>query len=104
MAILKITDASGRQWQHELVPQAPCTVGRAPDNVIVLDDPRASRYHAHVKSGDDGSFTMVDGAMVNGQIRRSANKVFINGEPRYEQPLKNGVNERDLRLLNRPRV
>src|SRR5436190_721213 len=90
MAILKITDASGRQWQHELVPQAPCTVGRAPDNVVVLDDPRASRYHAHVKPGEDGSFMVVDGAIINGQLRRSANKVFINGEPRYEQPLKNG--------------
>jgi adenylate cyclase len=90
MALLKITDASGRQWQHTLVSQGSCTVGRAPDNTIVLDDPRASRYHAHVKSGDDGSFTMVDGTIVSGQVRRSANKVFINGEPRYEQPLKNG--------------
>lgn len=90
MAFLKITDASGRQWQHTLAAHAPCTIGRAPDNVVVLDDPRASRYHAHVRAGEDGSFLMVDGAMVNGQLRRSANKVFINGEPRYEQPLKNG--------------
>ena len=90
MALLKITDASGRQWQHTLVPQASCTIGRAPDNTIVLDDPRASRYHAHVKSGEDAAFMMVDGTIVNGQVRRSANKVFINGEPRYEQQLKNG--------------
>jgi adenylate cyclase len=90
MAILKITDASGRQWQHTLAVQAPCTIGRAPDNVVVLDDPRASRYHAHVKAGEEGSFMVVDGAIINGQLRRSANKVFINGEPRYEQPLKNG--------------
>jgi len=90
MAILKITDASGRQWQHTLAVQAPCTIGRAPDNVVVLDDPRASRYHAHVKAGEEGSFLVVDGAIINGQLRRSANKVFINGEPRYEQPLKNG--------------
>jgi adenylate cyclase len=90
MAFLKITDASGRQWQHTLAAHAPCTIGRAPDNVVVLDDPRASRYHAHVRAGEDGSFLMVDGALVNGQLRRSANKVFINGEPRYEQPLKNG--------------
>ncbi|HEV7395352.1 MAG TPA: FHA domain-containing protein, partial [Pyrinomonadaceae bacterium] len=90
MAILKITDASGRQWQHTLAAHAPCTIGRAPDNVVVLDDPRASRYHAHVRAGENGSFLMVDGALVNGQLRRSANKVFINGEPRYEEPLKNG--------------
>jgi adenylate cyclase len=90
MAHLKITDASGRQWQHTLTPQAMCTIGRAPDNLVVLDDPRASRYHAHITSSGDGSFTVVDGAIVNGQLRRSANKVFVNGEQRFELPLKNG--------------
>src|SRR5262247_2394976 len=90
MAQLKITDASGRQWQFSFVPQAICTIGRAPDNSVVLDDPRASRYHAHIKHADGGAFAIVDGAMINGQLRRSANKVFINGEPRFEQQLKNG--------------
>ena len=90
MALLKITDASGRQWQYSFVPGAACTIGRAPDNAVVIDDPRASRYHAHIKSADEGSFTIVDGALINGQLRRSANKVFINGEPRYEHRLKNG--------------
>jgi adenylate cyclase len=90
MALLEITDASGRQWQYTLTSQSVCTIGRAPDNIVVLDDPRASRYHAHVKAGDDGGFILVDGAAIGGQLRRSANKVFINGEPRYEQPLKNG--------------
>ncbi len=90
MALLKITDASGRQWQFNLLQQGGCTIGRAPDNTVVLDDPRASRYHAHIKSADDGSYVIVDGAVVNGQLRRSANKVFINGEPHYEHLLKNG--------------
>lgn len=90
MAHLKITDASGRQWQFSFLPQVACTIGRAPDNTVVLDDPRASRYHAHVNQTDDGTFTIVDGAVINGQLRRSANKVFINGEPRFEQQLKNG--------------
>src|SRR5215203_4957549 len=89
MAHLKITDASGRQWQFSLAPQVACTIGRAPDNGIVLDDPRASRYHAHVNQTENGTFTIVDGAVVNGQLRRSANKVFINGEPRFEHQLKN---------------
>ena len=48
MAHLKITDASGRQWQFSFLPNVACTIGRAPDNSVVLDDPRASRYHAHV--------------------------------------------------------
>ena len=43
MAQLKITDASGRQTQHKLGTQTACLIGRAPDNQIVLDDPRASR-------------------------------------------------------------
>jgi adenylate cyclase len=90
MALLKITDASGRQWQHGLQAQATCTIGRAPDNTVVLDDPRASRYHAHIKSADDGSFVLVDGAVINGQLRRSANKVFINGSPYSDHILKNG--------------
>src|SRR6185295_4257568 len=89
MALLKITDASGRQWEYPLT-NAPCTIGRAPDNTVVLDDPRASRYHAHIKPGDDGTFTMIDGAMINGELRRSANKVFVNGGPHYEHQLKNG--------------
>ncbi len=65
-------------------------IGRAPDNQIVLDDPRASRHHAHIKATDDGSFAIVDGVMVNGQIKRSANHVFVNGEQRFEHPLKDG--------------
>jgi adenylate cyclase len=90
MAHLKITDASGRQWQFSFLPNLACTIGRAPDNTVVLDDPRASRYHAHINQAENGNFTIVDGAVINGQLRRSANKVFINGEPQFEQQLKNG--------------
>ena len=90
MADLKITDASGRQWKFEFLPKTTCTIGRAPDNSVVLDDPRASRYHAHITQSENGVFTIVDGAMINNQLRRSANKVFINGEPRFDQQLKNG--------------
>jgi adenylate cyclase len=89
MAVLKIIDASGREWEYPLTPQSPCTIGRAPDNCVVLDDPRASRHHAFIKS-EDGTFTIVDGVRMGGEIRRSANKVFINGEPHYEHQLTNG--------------
>ena len=90
MAHLKITDASGREWRFTFTPDSVCTIGRAPDNTVVLDDPRASRYHAHVKTADDGSFTIIDGAVIGGQLRRSANKVFINGASEYEHKLING--------------
>jgi len=90
MAVLKVTDASGRQAQHQLNNRVNCMIGRAPDNQIVLDDPRASRHHAHIRANEDGGFTLVDGAVVNGQIKRSANKVFVNGEQKFEHPLKDG--------------
>src|SRR5262252_7963028 len=77
MALLRTTDASGRQGQYQLNIKMPCTIGRAPDNQIVLDDPRASRHHAHIKPNDDGAFVIVDGYYVNGQIHRSANKVYV---------------------------
>jgi adenylate cyclase len=89
MALLKITDASGRQWEYSFLTQGICTIGRAPDNTVVLDDPRASRYHAHVKAVEDGTFMLVDGAIINGELRRSANKVFVNGGAHYEHQLKN---------------
>src|SRR5438128_1285227 len=90
MAVLKVTDASGRQAQHQLNARVNCMIGRAPDNPIVLDDPRASRHHAHIRANDDSSFTIVDGVIVNGQIKRSANKVFVNGEQKFDHPLKDG--------------
>lgn len=90
MALLKVTDASGRQAQHQLTSGTPCMIGRAPDNQIVLDDPRASRHHAHIRADEDGSFMIVDGVVVNGQVKRSANKVFVNGEQKFEHPLKDG--------------
>jgi adenylate cyclase len=90
MALLKIIDASGREWQLTLTPQAACTIGRAPDNAVVLDDPRASRHHAHIKSDNESSYMIVDGVNIGGQLRRSANKVFINGEAREEHQLVHG--------------
>lgn len=90
MALLKVTDASGRQTQTQLNARMTCTIGRAPDNHVVLDDPRASRHHAHIKPNDDGSFTIIDGIFVNGQIKRSANKMFVNGEQKFEQQLRDG--------------
>ena len=90
MALLKVTDASGRQSQHQLNSNGLCMIGRAPDNQVVLDDPRASRHHAHIRATGDGSFMIVDGINQGGQLRRSANKLFVNGEQKYEHALKDG--------------
>lgn len=86
MALLHITDAGGRAWQLPLSPQGVCTIGRAPDNGVVLNDPRASRYHAHVRFRH-GSYVLFDGSLDG---KPSANHVFVNGEQRLEHPLRDG--------------
>jgi adenylate cyclase len=90
MALLKITDASGRQSQYKLSQKVICMIGRAPDNQIVLDDPRASRHHAHITKDDEGGFLIIDGALLDGELKRSANKVFVNGEQQFEHVLRDG--------------
>jgi adenylate cyclase len=86
MALLHITDAGGRAWQLPLPPKGACTIGRAPDNRVVLNDPRASRYHAHIKT-QDGAYVIVDGGLDG---KPSANHLFVNGEQRREHPLRDG--------------
>jgi adenylate cyclase len=91
MAFIKVTDASGREWQYALNPQVVCTIGRAPDNCIVLDDPRASRHHAHLKfDAQKQGYQIIDGVVENDHLRRSANKVFVNGQPQFEYMLTAG--------------
>lgn len=89
MALLKIKDASGRQWQYPLSPQSVCTIGRATDNSVVLDDPRASRYHAHIVYRND-AYVIIDGRQAGPSIQRSSNKVLINGQPFQEHALADG--------------
>jgi len=78
MAILKITDASGRSGNTAFTP-ATCTLPR-PDNTVVWMTfaPRAitrtsNRY-------EDGTFTLVDGAGNQRELVASANKVFSTAD------------------------
>lgn len=89
MAVLKITDAVGREWQRALTVDELCTIGRASDNCVVLNDPRASRFHAHIQFRN-GTFVIIDGNTIGGQFRRSVNKLFVNGEMRHEHALADG--------------
>jgi adenylate cyclase len=89
MALLKIKDASGRQWQYPLSPESICTIGRATDNSVVLDDPRASRYHAYIEFRD-AAYHIIDGRKTGPLIQRSSNKVLINGQPFQEHLLSDG--------------
>jgi adenylate cyclase len=89
MPLLQITDAGGRQWEYILSPQTPCTIGRAADNSVALDDPRASRYHAHIKF-DAGAYVLVDGVMVGAELKRSPNRALVNGRTQDAHRLKDG--------------
>jgi adenylate cyclase len=88
-AILKITEASGKSWEINLLPRISYSIGRAKDNDIVLNDRKASRRHAQiVGQGDD--FKLIDGYYANGEIQRSVNRVFVNGVPLLEKVLEPG--------------
>jgi adenylate cyclase len=89
MFLLKIIDASGRQWQYELKTKANCSIGRALDNSVTLEDPRVSRHHAFIKHIDN-EFAIVDGVMSGFEAKRSSNKVLVNGQQHDECRLRHG--------------
>jgi len=86
-AILKITDASGRSWEVNLLPGAVYNIGRSKDNDIVLNDRRVSRRHAHVVAENAG-VKIVDGFAAGNAIQRSVNRVFVNNIPKLEKTLE----------------
>lgn len=88
-AILKITDASQRSWEINLSPGETYSIGRAKENHVVLNDRRVSRRHAHLVA-EAGNFRIVDGFVENGEVKRSVNRVFVNGVPQLEKKLESG--------------
>ena len=88
-AILKITDASGKSWEVNLLPDTIYNIGRAKENDIVLNDRRVSRRHAHLVA-EASSCKIVDGYLENGKIQRSVNRVFVNNVPQFEKTLEQG--------------
>ncbi len=86
-ATLKITDASGKNWEVELLSGKTYNIGRAKDNDIVLNDRRVSRHHAHVIA-EASNFKIIDGYNVNGEILRSVNRVFVNNVAQFEKTLE----------------
>lgn len=86
---LKITEASGKESEFNLTPNSVYMIGRAKENDIVLNDRRVSRKHAHIRGGSL-EYTVIDGYLQDGEIKRSANKVFVNGAPVLEHTLRPG--------------
>jgi len=85
-ATLTITEPTGRSWQTTIEIGKICTLGRAKENDIVLNDRRVSRKHAFI-FGDGTEFKVVDGYVENGQLYRSVNHVFVNGAMQLEHQL-----------------
>ena len=58
------------------------TLGRAPNNNIVIPDPSVSRLHALVKRNDDGVFMLLDAGSTNGSsVNGTAIAVRGRGAP-----------------------
>jgi adenylate cyclase len=66
-----------------------CTIGRAKENDVVLNDRRVSRKHAFIVADGD-AFKIVDGYIEEGQLLRSVNHVFVNGSMQLEARLGDG--------------
>lgn len=88
-SILKITEATGNSWDFELAPNSVYTIGRAKENDIVLNDRRVSRHHAQV-AAENGSYKIIDGYITGGELKRSVNRVFVNGIPHLDKILESG--------------
>ena len=66
-----------------------CTIGRAKENDVVLNDRRVSRKHAFIVAEGD-AFKIIDGYVEEGQLLRSVNHVFVNGTMQLEALLGDG--------------
>ncbi len=65
------------------------SIGRAKESDILLNDRRVSRKHAFI-TADAQNYTLIDGFVENGQLYRSVNHVFINGNMHLECVLSDG--------------
>lgn len=73
----------------QVAPDKHWTIGRAKENDIVLNDRRVSRKHAFI-TFDHKDFKIVDGSIEGGQLVRSVNHVFVNGNVVLEHKLVEG--------------
>ena len=103
IAILKIKEVDGGVWEVNLLSDSTYTIGRGKENDIVLRDRRVSRRHAQI-STIGGQPVIIDGYVENGELKRSINRVFVNGQPQYEKILDQGdvitIGETSLEFRN----
>ncbi len=79
MAYLEFhTPEGSRRYE---IAQEPITIGRHPDNMVIIRDERSSRFHCVVEPSEAG-FDLRD--------LKSRNGTKLNGEKVKRQPLRNG--------------
>ena len=84
-AYLVIRDGGAWRDLYRLDPRAVTTLGRAPDNRIVLHDDRASRRHAEVTC-TGGAWSLRDLDSRNGtRVSRGGERLDVTGEVRLEE-------------------
>lgn len=68
--VVPVADPSGRGGAAVAFtrPGGPITIGRAPDNAIVIHDPMVSAHHARVVQRPDGSYLIEDLHSTNGSF------------------------------------
>ncbi|WP_280359048.1 FHA domain-containing protein [Nocardia otitidiscaviarum] len=76
--------SEGPVARADRLPAGGLTIGRTPDNQIVVNDPLASRKHARLIAGNQGGLTIED--------LGSANGTFVNGRRQQQAELR----ERDI--------
>jgi predicted component of type VI protein secretion system len=81
MPKITVTDRDGQERRFRLEGKL-FTVGRAPDNDIVLDDPSCSNYHAALKLTESGDFSVTD--------LGSTNHTRVNGHRVTTRDLRDG--------------
>ncbi len=79
-ATLRLRPAHGR-GRPTKVADEPITIGRHPDNTIMLKDDKASRFHCRIERTDDGVIV---------QDLKSRNGIRVNGEKVLFAPLEAG--------------
>ncbi|GER89473.1 hypothetical protein KDW_36350 [Dictyobacter vulcani] len=78
------TEAPVEQWPQMppiILQEGQLTIGRTPDNMVVLNHPQVSAHHAIVEKVA-GGYRLLD--------NNSTNHVYINGEPVSTQLLRTG--------------
>ncbi len=86
IGLLKIVGKGGKNSDFELEADREYIIGRARDCDVQLFDRMSSRKHATIDT-KGGVVTVIDGYVQDGEIRRSANKVYVNSGQIQEKEL-----------------